>query len=153
MKKDTKIEFPDVLRIFELLLHLESNVAEIWNIASTHEGKKSGVFVFEKYCQLLILCQFCTKNLEKWWFFLFFHVSPPQTRLQHFFHNIQHYIFDNIDIIRQNSTIFSIFWQYLTFFKNSTLFNNIQHHSTVFDIIQRNLTFFHKMSRSRIFID
>ena len=44
IKKDAKIEFSDVLHIFELLLHLESNLAEIWNIASTHEGKKSGVF-------------------------------------------------------------------------------------------------------------
>ena len=41
VKKDTKIEFSDVLRIFELLLHLESNLAEIWNITYTHEGKKS----------------------------------------------------------------------------------------------------------------
>ena len=44
IKKHTKIEFSDVLRIFELLLHLESNLAEIWNIASTHKGKKSGAF-------------------------------------------------------------------------------------------------------------
>ena len=44
IKKDAKIEFQDVLFIFELLLHLESNPAEIWNIASIHEGKKSGVF-------------------------------------------------------------------------------------------------------------
>ena len=44
IKKDAKIEFLDVLRIFELLLHLESNLAEIWNIASIYEGKKSGVF-------------------------------------------------------------------------------------------------------------
>ena len=44
IKKDTKIEFSDVLRIFELLLHLKSNLAEIWNIASTHKGKKSGAF-------------------------------------------------------------------------------------------------------------
>ena len=36
IKKDAKIEFSDVLRIFELLLHLVSNLAEIWNIASTH---------------------------------------------------------------------------------------------------------------------
>ena len=43
-KKDTKIEFLDVLRIFELLLHFGSNLAEIWNIASTHKGKKSGAF-------------------------------------------------------------------------------------------------------------
>ena len=57
IKKDTKIEFSDVLRIFELLLHLQYNLAEIWNIASTHKGKKSGVFFF-KYWQLLILCQF-----------------------------------------------------------------------------------------------
>ena len=44
IKKDAKIEFLDVLRIFELLLHLESNLAEIWNIAFTHKGKKSGAF-------------------------------------------------------------------------------------------------------------
>ena len=44
IKKDTKIEFSDVLRNFELLLHLKSNLAEIWNIASTHKGKKSGAF-------------------------------------------------------------------------------------------------------------
>ena len=36
IKKKTKIEFSDVLRIFELLLHLKSNLAEIWNIASRH---------------------------------------------------------------------------------------------------------------------
>ena len=29
IKKDAKIEFSDVLRIFELLFHLESNLAEI----------------------------------------------------------------------------------------------------------------------------
>ena len=29
LRKDTKIEFLDILRIFELLLHLESNLAEI----------------------------------------------------------------------------------------------------------------------------
>ena len=44
IKKDAKIEFSDVLCIFELLLHLQSNLAEIWNIASTHKGKKSGAF-------------------------------------------------------------------------------------------------------------
>ena len=44
IKKDTKIEFSDVLRNFELLLHFGSNLAEIWNIASTHKGKKSGAF-------------------------------------------------------------------------------------------------------------
>ena len=44
IKKDAKIEFSDVLRIFELLLHLKSNLAEIWNIAFIHKGKKSGVF-------------------------------------------------------------------------------------------------------------
>ena len=47
IKKDTKIEFSDVLRIFELLLYFKSNLAEIWNIASTHEGKKSGAFVLK----------------------------------------------------------------------------------------------------------
>ena len=44
IKKDAKIEFLDVLRIFELLLDLESNLAEIWKIASTHKSKKSGAF-------------------------------------------------------------------------------------------------------------
>ena len=44
IKKDAKIEFSGILHIFELLLHLESNLAEIWNIASIHKGKKSGVF-------------------------------------------------------------------------------------------------------------
>ena len=38
IKKDWKIEFLDVLRIFELLLHLESNLAEIYNIASIYKG-------------------------------------------------------------------------------------------------------------------
>ena len=46
IKKDTKIEFFDVLRIFELLLHFGSNLSEIWNIASIHKGKKSGAFFF-----------------------------------------------------------------------------------------------------------
>ena len=45
IKKDAKFEFSDVLRIFELLFHLESNLAEFWNIVSIHEGKKSGVFL------------------------------------------------------------------------------------------------------------
>ena len=39
IKKDMKIEFSDVLRIFELLLCLESNLAEIWNIAFAHKDK------------------------------------------------------------------------------------------------------------------
>ena len=43
-KKNAKIEFSDVLRTFELLLHLESNLTEIWNIASIHKGNKSGAF-------------------------------------------------------------------------------------------------------------
>ena len=43
IKKDA-IEFSDVLRIFELLLHLQFNLAEIQNIASTHKDKKSGAF-------------------------------------------------------------------------------------------------------------
>ena len=47
MKKDVKIEFWNVLHIFELLLHLQSNLAEIWNIASTLKGKKSGAFFFK----------------------------------------------------------------------------------------------------------
>ena len=38
VKKDAKIEFSDVLHIFELLLHLESNLAESWDIASTING-------------------------------------------------------------------------------------------------------------------
>ena len=46
IKKESKIEFSDVLHIFELLLHLEFNLAEIGNIASTHKGKKSGAFFF-----------------------------------------------------------------------------------------------------------
>ena len=33
IKKDVKIEFSDVLRTFELLMHLQSNLAEFWNIA------------------------------------------------------------------------------------------------------------------------
>ena len=41
IKKDAKIEFSDVLCIFELLLHFESNLAEICNIGSIHEGKRS----------------------------------------------------------------------------------------------------------------
>ena len=41
IKKGTKMELFWVLRIFELLLHLQSNLAEIWNITYTHEGKKS----------------------------------------------------------------------------------------------------------------
>ena len=36
IKKDMKVEFSDVLCIFELLLHLEFNLTEIWNITSTH---------------------------------------------------------------------------------------------------------------------
>ena len=36
VKKDAKIEFSDVLSIFELILHLLSNLAEIWNIDSIH---------------------------------------------------------------------------------------------------------------------
>ena len=44
MKKVAKIEFSDILRIFELLLHLEIILAEICNIASTHKGKKSEAF-------------------------------------------------------------------------------------------------------------
>ena len=44
IKKDAKIEFLNVLRFFKLLLHLESNLAEIWNIASIYKGKKSGAF-------------------------------------------------------------------------------------------------------------
>ena len=44
IEKAAKIEFSDVLRIFELLLHLQSNLAEIWNIASTHKGKITGAF-------------------------------------------------------------------------------------------------------------
>ena len=44
IRKLIKIEFSDVLRIFELLLHLQSNLTKIWNIASIHKGKKSGAF-------------------------------------------------------------------------------------------------------------
>ena len=39
IKKDAKIEYSNVLRIFELVLQLESNLAEICNIASIHKGK------------------------------------------------------------------------------------------------------------------
>ena len=39
IKKNAKIEFSDVLHTFELLLLLELNLAEIWNIASTNKGK------------------------------------------------------------------------------------------------------------------
>ena len=38
-KKDTKIEFSDVLRIFELILHLESNLAEILKIPFAPRAK------------------------------------------------------------------------------------------------------------------
>ena len=55
IKKGVKTEFLDVSSNFELLLHLDSNLAEIWNIACTHEGKKPGAF-FQKYCHLSILC-------------------------------------------------------------------------------------------------
>ena len=44
IKEDTKIEFSDILRIFELLLHLKCNLAEMWNIASTHSGKNGAFF-------------------------------------------------------------------------------------------------------------
>ena len=44
---DAKIEFSDVLRIFELLLYFKSNLAEIWNIAFRHKGKKFGAFVLK----------------------------------------------------------------------------------------------------------
>ena len=44
IKKGAKIEFSDVLRIFEQLLHLQPNRAEIWNRASTHKGKNSEHF-------------------------------------------------------------------------------------------------------------
>ena len=47
IKKDTEIEFLDVLGIFELLLHLESNLAEIWDIFSTHKA-------FFKFSHLVI---------------------------------------------------------------------------------------------------
>ena len=35
-KRTPKLNLSDVLRIFELLLHFESNLAEIRNIVSTH---------------------------------------------------------------------------------------------------------------------
>ena len=46
IKKDGQIEFSDDLRmrIVELLFQLQSNLAEIWDIASTHKGKISGAF-------------------------------------------------------------------------------------------------------------
>ena len=43
MRKDRKIEFSDVLSILEFLLHLESNLAEIFHIASIHKGKVKGI--------------------------------------------------------------------------------------------------------------
>ena len=64
-KKDAKIEFLDVLLIFELLLHLESNLAEIWNIASTHKGKKSGAFFFKNIVNFWFYANFTQKNSEK----------------------------------------------------------------------------------------
>ena len=65
IKKDAKIEFSDVLRIFELLLHLESNLAEIWNIASTNKGKKSGAFFLKNIVNVLFYANFTQKNLGK----------------------------------------------------------------------------------------
>ena len=51
IKKDGKFT-----RFSELLLDFQSKFAEIWNRASIHIGKKSGVFFFfGKYYQLLIL--------------------------------------------------------------------------------------------------
>ena len=47
IKKDAKIEFSDVLRIFELLLHLESILAEILNIA-LHMKAKNLEYFFSK---------------------------------------------------------------------------------------------------------
>ena len=48
IKKDSEIDFLDALHIFELLLQLESNVAEILNVAFIHRGKKSGAFFISK---------------------------------------------------------------------------------------------------------
>ena len=48
IKKDSEIEFLDALHIFELLLQLESNLAEILNVAFIHRDKKSGAFLFQK---------------------------------------------------------------------------------------------------------
>ena len=41
------MEFLGVLRIYELLLHLVSNLAEIWYMASTDKGKKSGALYWK----------------------------------------------------------------------------------------------------------
>ena len=65
IKKDAKIEFSDVLGIFELPLYLQSKLAEIWNIAYTHKVKNPEHYFFEKYCKFLILCQFCIKKCQK----------------------------------------------------------------------------------------
>ena len=71
IKKDAEIEFSDVLRIFELLLHLESNLAEMWKIASIHKGKKSGaVFwkILSTFDFMPILHEKISKNDKFWWF-------------------------------------------------------------------------------------
>ena len=71
MIKDAEIEFLDVLGTFELFLHLESNLAEIWNIAPTHKGKKSGAFILKNIINFWFYANFVWKNLERLWFLCF----------------------------------------------------------------------------------
>ena len=52
IKKDDQFKFSDISSFSELLLHFESNFAEIWIRVFTYRGKKSEVFFF-KYCQFL----------------------------------------------------------------------------------------------------
>ena len=59
------MNFLDVLRIFKLLLHLESNLAEIWNIGPIYKGKKSGAFfskVFQTFDFMSILHEKVLEN-------------------------------------------------------------------------------------------
>ena len=78
IKMDAKIEFSDVLRIFELLLHLQSNLAEIWNIAFTDKGKKSDAFFFlmlSTFDFISILQEKILENCDFLCFPTFFHVK------------------------------------------------------------------------------
>ena len=59
-----KIEFLDVLRIFELILHLQSKLTEIWNIASIHKCKKSKAF-FLNIVNFWFYANFTQKNVTK----------------------------------------------------------------------------------------
>ena len=70
-KKGHKIEVSDVLHMFELLLHLKSNLAKIWNIASTHKGKKSGAFfwkILSTFDFMPILHEKILENYNFWCF-------------------------------------------------------------------------------------